>query len=94
MSGTASIKAFILDEPQPAQLATQAACRDTDPEAFFPLGSSGGKTAKRVCRRCPVRALCLTWAMDAGMDHGIWGGLNEDERRELKRRRDAKTVTA
>jgi WhiB family redox-sensing transcriptional regulator len=42
--------------------------------------------AKEVCRRCEVREQCLAWALEAGQDHGVWGGLSEDERRALKRR--------
>ena len=68
-----------------------AACRDVDPELFFPIGNSGPallqiEEAKQVCRRCPVTADCLRWAIDSGQDAGIWGGMSEDERRGLKRR--------
>lgn len=69
----------------------RAACRDIDPELFFPIGTTGPALlqvaeAKSVCRRCDVRAECLRWAMDSGQDSGVWGGLTEDERRALKRR--------
>lgn len=43
--------------------------------------------AKAVCRRCDVREQCLQWALETGQDAGVWGGLSEDERRALKRRR-------
>ncbi|MGA9716339.1 MAG: WhiB family transcriptional regulator, partial [Aeromicrobium sp.] len=33
-----------------------------------------------------VRDQCLQWALESGQDHGVWGGLSEDERRTLKRR--------
>ena len=33
-----------------------------------------------------MREQCLAWALEAGQDHGVWGGLSEDERRALKRR--------
>ncbi|MBD4650932.1 WhiB family transcriptional regulator, partial [Xanthomonas citri pv. citri] len=29
---------------------------------------------------------CLAWALEAGQDHGVWGGMSEDERRAIKRR--------
>src|SRR5262245_25062157 len=69
----------------------RAACLDEDPELFFPIGNTGPallqiEEAKAVCRRCEVREQCLTWALEAGQDHGVWGGLSEDERRALKRR--------
>jgi WhiB family transcriptional regulator, redox-sensing transcriptional regulator len=69
-----------------------AACLGGDPELFFPVGTSGPavlqvEAAKAVCRGCPVAAPCLTWALDAGVEHGVWGGLTEEERRALRRRR-------
>jgi WhiB family redox-sensing transcriptional regulator len=69
----------------------RALCRDEDPELFFPIGTSGPavvqiEQAKAVCRRCPVVQSCLDWALRAGQDSGVWGGLSEDERRALKRR--------
>jgi WhiB family redox-sensing transcriptional regulator len=41
--------------------------------------------AKKVCRACPVRGECLAYAMDAPIDHGIWGGMTERERRRYRR---------
>ena len=69
-----------------------AACREEDPELFFPVGTSGPALmqiaeAKRVCRRCTVTEACLKWALESGQDAGVWGGMSEDERRALKRRR-------
>lgn len=69
----------------------RAACLDEDPELFFPIGVTGPalaqvEEAKKVCMRCDVRSECLQWALDNGQDHGVWGGLSEDERRSMKRR--------
>ncbi|MER6117593.1 WhiB family transcriptional regulator [Streptomyces sp. A0642] len=69
----------------------RAACRDEDPDLFFPIGSTGPalvqtEDAKAVCRACPVRRECLQWALENNQDAGVWGGLAEDERRKLKRR--------
>jgi WhiB family redox-sensing transcriptional regulator len=68
-----------------------AVCREEDPELFFPIGNTGPsllqiEEAKAVCRRCPVMDQCLQWAFESGQDHGVWGGLSEDERRAMKRR--------
>ena len=68
-----------------------AACRDVDPELFFPIGNTGPALlqideAKRVCQRCKVSEPCLAWALESGQDAGVWGGLSEDERRSVKRR--------
>ncbi|MGW7440352.1 WhiB family transcriptional regulator [Streptomyces sp. NPDC054849] len=69
-----------------------AACRETDPELFFPIGNTGPallqiEEAKAVCRRrCPVMEQCLRWALDTNQTDGVWGGLSEGERRAMKRR--------
>jgi WhiB family redox-sensing transcriptional regulator len=72
----------------------EALCTDEDPELFFPTGETGPalaqiEQAKNVCRRCPVTEECLRWALDTGVDSGVWGGMSEVERRELKRRSSA-----
>ncbi len=67
-----------------------AACREADPELFFPVSSTGLsagqiRRAKDLCARCPVRPQCLTYALDTGQAFGVWGGLDEEERRRLRR---------
>jgi WhiB family redox-sensing transcriptional regulator len=69
-----------------------AACRDSDPDLFFADTDVGSvraqvEAAKKVCRPCPVRGTCLSWALDYGPEAGIWGGTTEEERRRLRRRR-------
>ena len=69
----------------------RAACRDEDPELFFPIGTTGPALlqvddAKAVCRRCTVIDDCLSWSLETSQEAGVWGGLSEDERRALKRR--------
>ena len=72
----------------------RATCLGEDPELFFPIGSTGlrvsrSKRHKAICRRCEVIDTCLRWAdtMESGADTGDWGGLSDEERRSLKRRR-------
>lgn len=53
------------------QWRDRAACRDEDPELFFPIGSTGPalrqiEEAKAVCRRCPVVDDCLRYAWRPG----------------------------
>jgi WhiB family transcriptional regulator, redox-sensing transcriptional regulator len=71
-----------------------AACREEDPELFFPVGSTGREQiqqiqrAKSVCwTRCPARETCEAWARDNRISHGIWGGYTEGERLSMKRHR-------
>jgi len=42
--------------------------------------------AKAICRGCEIRTQCLAWALEGKYDYGIWGGLDEDERRTLRRK--------
>ncbi|CAN5676479.1 hypothetical protein BH24ACT11_BH24ACT11_20490 [soil metagenome] len=85
---------FLLNRTEgalPVDWRHRSACLDEDPELFFPIGNTGPalsqiEEAKAVCRRCTVREQCLAWALESGQDHGVWGGLSEDERRALKRR--------
>ncbi|MFJ3164227.1 WhiB family transcriptional regulator [Streptomyces kanasensis] len=73
-----------------------AACRDEDPDLFFPIGTTGLaflqlEEARSVCRRCPVSDRCLQWALDTRQEHGVWGGASENERRALRRRAARRT---
>jgi WhiB family redox-sensing transcriptional regulator len=69
----------------------ESACLEVDPELFFPIGNSGPALlqiaeAKQVCGRCPVQEECLRWAIESGQDAGVWGGMDEDERRAQRLR--------
>ena len=69
---------------------SEAACQDTDPDLFFPVGTTGPAleqiaTAKAVCQECPVQEACLEFALMTNQDSGIWGGTSEDERRQLRK---------
>ena len=68
-----------------------AACRDTDPDLFFPVGTTGPaieqiENAKAVCRECEAQAPCLEYALATNQDSGVWGGTSEEERRDLRHR--------
>ena len=72
----------------------RAACRDADPELFFPEGTMGPaieatRRAKRICGPCQVREQCLEWALRHRANFGVWGGRTAEERRafvgELRR---------
>lgn len=73
--------------PEPTDWHHDVACRDADPELFFPLPSDvlAEDKAKAVCRFCPARRRCLDEAMANGLWEGIWGGLTPAERRSLHR---------
>jgi WhiB family redox-sensing transcriptional regulator len=66
---------------------TRGKCRELDPALFFPSDGVGVQVAQRTCAECPVKAECLEYALDHRIDHGVWGGASERERRRLLRKR-------
>jgi WhiB family redox-sensing transcriptional regulator len=81
--------AVIEDDGQQAWL-DQAACRDSDPERFFPESGEHTKAAeaKAICASCQVRDQCLELAVNAAggldADHGVFGGTLPAERSQLR----------
>lgn len=55
-------------------------CAETDPELFYSEYPEHMAQAKRICARCSVQTACLNYALEAGEEHGIWGGLDTHER--------------
>jgi WhiB family transcriptional regulator, redox-sensing transcriptional regulator len=77
----------------------RASCRDTSPELFFPIGTTGLAldqidAAKQVCEECPVAGQCLEFALATNQEAGVWGGTTEDERRRLRKGLDVVAATA
>ena len=82
--------AWSTTESATADWRAVAACREGDPDLFFPVGSTGPalrqiEAAKAVCRACPSLAPCLDFALRTGQDAGVWGATSEDERRAIRR---------
>jgi WhiB family redox-sensing transcriptional regulator len=71
-----------------------ARCRDLPPAVFFPSDGVGVEVARRYCAECPVRAECLEFALEQHIDHGVWGGASERERRRIARSRRAQSARA
>ena len=67
------------------------ACRGPQAAVFFPPPQFERKAdrlererrAKAICAACPSCQDCLAYALEIREPHGIWGGLNEAERRSL-----------
>jgi WhiB family redox-sensing transcriptional regulator len=71
-----------------------ARCRGVDPAEFFPSDGTGVEVAQHVCAECTVRAECLEYALLHRIEHGVWGGASERERRRILRRRRDTAATA
>ena len=68
-----------------------ATCRDSEPNLFFPIGSTGPavdqiEAAKAICEQCTAQEDCLQYALETNQEAGVWGGYAEDERRRLRKR--------
>ena len=69
------------------QWMAQGNCAERPPQLFFPSDGVGVEVAKRVCTDCPVKQVCLEYALVNRIDHGVWGGTSERERRRILKRR-------
>lgn len=63
------------------------ACKHEDSALFFPGRGGECDKARAICETCPVRAECLDYALKNCIQHGIWGGKSERERRKLRMQR-------
>lgn len=68
---------------------TRGLCVNVPPSTFFPSDGVGVEAARKICQDCPVRAECLEHALVHRIDHGVWGGCSERERRRILKRRRA-----
>jgi WhiB family redox-sensing transcriptional regulator len=62
-------------------------CRNYPPAIFFPSDGVGVDRARKICNGCPVAAQCLEYALEERIEHGVWGGCSERERRRILKRR-------
>lgn len=62
-------------------------CRNYPARAFFPSDGVGVDAARAICATCKVSEPCLEYALEQRIDHGVWGGTSERERRRILRRR-------
>lgn len=70
-----------------------AACRGLDPELFYAESGSAIIRAKALCAECPVREICLEWAIRRE-EFGVWGGTTARERAAMRRERGMRLVPA
>jgi WhiB family redox-sensing transcriptional regulator len=63
---------------------SEGACRGKS-DLMHPSEAFGVKIAKQVCAECPVRSECLQYALEENIDHGVWGGASERQRRKMRR---------
>ena len=64
-------------------------CNNHPPAVFFPSDGVGVEVAKKICGTCPVQERCLEYALSQRIDHGVWGGTSERQRRRILKARRA-----
>ncbi|MEI2640465.1 MAG: WhiB family transcriptional regulator [Microthrixaceae bacterium] len=69
-------------------------CANKSPDFFFPSDGVGVELARQVCETCPVKMQCLEYTLANRIDHGVWGGTSERERRRILKRRGAERRAA
>jgi WhiB family redox-sensing transcriptional regulator len=75
-----------LDDNEDLDWQEYGNCVGLNPEIFFPERGDTTVQAKEVCHGCVVRDECLEYAV-VHEKFGIWGGMNERERRRFRRLR-------
>jgi WhiB family redox-sensing transcriptional regulator len=76
-----------MEQAMDTQWMTRGKCREMPPSVFFPSDGLGVQAAQRICATCPVIDDCLEYALANRIDHGVWGGRSERERRRILRSR-------
>jgi WhiB family transcriptional regulator, redox-sensing transcriptional regulator len=84
----------MIDRSEPNEWMATGNCRLHPPTAFFPHDGAGVDRARKICNGCPVLDQCLEYALVNRIDHGVWGGTSERERKRIlyQRRRQALSV--
>ncbi len=62
-------------------------CNEHPPSLFFPSDGVGVEVAKKICADCPSKEPCLEYALENRIDHGVWGGTSERQRRRILKAR-------
>lgn len=63
------------------------ACRGRDVNRWYEFDGNpiAEQEVASFCRNaCPVVTRCLIWALYLPEVHGVWGGMTEDQRRQLR----------
>lgn len=74
-------------DDSPTAWMAEGNCRNYPPAMFFPSDGVGVDRARAICKGCPVTGTCLEYALAENIEHGVWGGCSERERRRIRKRR-------
>jgi hypothetical protein len=72
----------------PPELADGLCTRHPEPDLWSSREPADRAVALRVCRACPVLAVCASWSLSLpASDSTVWGGLTAGQRRPIRHRR-------
>ncbi|MFV0316410.1 MAG: WhiB family transcriptional regulator [Microthrixaceae bacterium] len=83
-----------MENPVETKWMADGNCAHKAPSVFFPSDGVGVEKAKKVCEGCPVADQCLEYAIKYRIDHGVWGGTSERQRRRIIRARAEQRAAA
>ncbi len=66
----------------------ESACLTAPPGAAFGTGHAARVFIRDYCESCSVRSTCLAFAVTAGIEHGVWGGIGTPAARAAAMRRE------
>ena len=75
----------LIEESEISTWRKRATCRDMGLSIFFPEEGEGVKFAAKICKECPVRRDCLTFAITNNEEYGVWAGTSERGRKQMIR---------
>jgi len=68
---------------------SRAKCAGYNTNEFFPSLGVNAKFIQEFCQTCPVVVECLDYALDNGINSGIWGGTSVNQRADIRAGRKA-----
>jgi WhiB family redox-sensing transcriptional regulator len=86
-TGASTYDPMVHDPESVTAWMAEGNCRNYPPATFFPSDGVGVDRARKICATCPVDGLCLEYALEHRIEHGVWGGCSERERRRILKRR-------
>lgn len=84
----------IPDPDSPTAWMADGSCRMYPPTTFFPSDGAGVERAKKICAKCPVVDDCREHALDHRIEHGVWGGCSERQRRRILKQRKLEVTSS
>ena len=89
-----SVSSFLKPIHSEWEWQEQGACKDFDTDTFFLEHNLRAKAkneketiAVSICNACPVKLKCLDHALNTPEIYGVWGGMTEEQRHFIMRKR-------